>query len=285
MRALAALCASVVLLAGCTTGGDADPAATDPVPPSPSTTAAPPDSSPSTADVPVAPDQPEQADCYRFRYDELARTTTGRDPVDCAERHNAVTIHVGRLARVADGSALDSTAVRAKVGEDCRGRLARHLGGSTSDRKLSRFHAVWFVPTSEQLDQGAGWYRCDAVAFAASGRLAQLPRPRRLDGVLDRPAALSTYGLCGTAEPGSPRFERVICDRRHSWRAVSTIRIRGTQEYPGIGVVRAAGDDTCRERVRRLSSSPLEFRYGWEWPTRDQWRHGQRHGYCWAPVS
>ena len=29
--------------------------------------------------------------------------------------------------------------------------------------------------------------------------------------------------------------------------------------------------------------SPEEFRYGWEWPTRAQWRDGQRYGFCWAP--
>ena len=36
-------------------------------------------------------------------------------------------------------------------------------------------------------------------------------------------------------------------------------------------------------RYEDLVDDPLSFRFGWEWPTREQWRAGQRHGYCWAP--
>ena len=71
--------------------------------------------------------------------------------------------------------------------------------------------------------------------------------------------------------------------RPHAWRAVSTIALLRGRAYPGIAAVRSAGDDRCRDLVRDLVDDPLSFRFGWEWPTRDQWRAGQRHGYCWAP--
>ena len=283
MRSLAALVASVLMLVGCTpdTASAPDAPTSAPSPDTPAVTT--PSESTSTTDAPVVPRAPEEADCYRFPYEELAQTTTDRAPVSCAKRHNAVTIHVGRLGRVSDGGAVDSGQLQQRVADECQRRLARHLGGSPSTRKLSRFHSVWFLPTAADAEMGADWYRCDVVAFSSEGRLAALPRPQRLEDVLDRPRALGTYGLCGTAEPGSPRFARVICSRRHSWRAVSTIRINGGQEYPGERAVRSAGEDRCRDLVREMSSSPLKFRYGWEWPTRQQWRHGQRHGYCWAP--
>lgn len=281
MRSLVTLATSVLLLVGCTPG---DAPNTAPSPDAPASTTSPVEG-PSTSEAPDAPERPEEAACYRFDYEELAQTTTDREPVRCGRRHNAVTLHVGRLDRVADGGSVESARVQQRVAGECDRRLSRYLGGSGSTRRLSRFHAVWFLPTVLDAERGADWYRCDVVAFAAKGELAQLPRPRRLEDVLDRPRALATYGLCGTAAPGSPRFARVICSHRHSWRAVSTIRIRGAEKYPGARAVRKAGDETCRDRVRRLSGSPLRFRYGWEWPTRQQWQHGQRHGYCWAPVS
>ena len=47
------------------------------------------------------------------------------------------------------------------------------------------------------------------------------------------PGALATYGLCGTAAPGAPGFQRVICGQRHSWRAIDTIGLSGGARYPG----------------------------------------------------
>jgi hypothetical protein len=31
------------------------------------------------------------------------------------------------------------------------------------------------------------------------------------------------------------------------------------------------------------AADPLQFEFGWEWPTREQWANGQRYGYCWVP--
>jgi hypothetical protein len=101
--------------------------------------------------------------------------------------------------------------------------------------------------------------------------------------VLNRPDALATYGLCGTAQPGAPRFQRVACALPHAWVAVSTLAIPGGERYPGPAAVRAAGEEPCAERVRGANDFPLEFSYGWEWPTAAQWATGQRYGYCWAP--
>ena len=232
----------------------------------------------------AGPPAPPGEGCYRLPLADLTEPTNRRRPVDCAARHDAQTFHVGTLDLVADGHALavDADRVVDRLDESCDRRLAGYLGGTAEDRRLTRLRAVWFAPTLKQADRGARWFRCDVVALAGNDRLLRLPAPAELRGVLDRPAGAS-YGLCGTTAPGEPDFGRVICARPHAWRAVSTIALPRGRAYPGVGAVRAAGNDRCRDLVGDLVDDPLTFRFGWEWPTREQWRAGQRHGYCWAP--
>jgi len=237
----------------------------------------------SAAGIPESARRPPAGACYRLDFDEATAPTTDSPPVSCRKRHTARTYHVGRLDTVVDGHllAVDSRLAQRQVERACPRELADYLGGSAQTRALSRLEAVWFSPTIAQSDDGASWFRCDAVALSESGKLA--PLPRRLRGILDRPDALDELGLCGTAAPGERGFERIICSRRHRWRAMSTIGIPGGASYPGVAAVRDAGESDCRDQVRRATGSPERFSYGWEWPTRDQWRAGQRYGYCWAP--
>ena len=165
----------------------------------------------------------------------------------------------------------------------CPRKLAAYVGGSATARDLSRFNVVWYSPTLEQSDQGADWFRCDVIAFAGQDQLASLPGTARLAGVLGSAAALDEFGLCGTSAPGARGFQRVICGRGHSWRAVDTIGLPGGARYPGTATVRKAGDSDCKDLAQARSGNALKYRYGWEWPTREQWDRGQRFGYCWVP--
>ena len=278
----AAVVASLLLAGACTNESDSPSGAASPaVEPSPSTSTTP---APATEEQAAVPEGPEDAACYRLTVAQLTRPTNASRPVDCGRRHDAQTIHVGELDMYVDGHAVavDSTYVQRQLSRTCPRRLAGYLGGSQQDRDLSRFEVVWFSPTLKQSDQGARWFRCDVVALAGPGRLFPLPPPRRLEGLLDR-GGPGAFGLCGSAAPGDPDFTRVICAHRHSWRAVATLPIAGGKRYPGVRAARGAGDETCRNRVRSRAGDPLRFRYGWEWPTREQWRSGQRFGYCWAP--
>lgn len=243
---------------------------------SPTPTPSPSEPSPSE---PAPPPSPPEGACYRLSFDELAQSANNDHPYLCGKRHTTQTIFVGRL-HATDG--VDSDAARAQMSRVCPRRMKHYLGGSRTDRHLSRFNVVWFVPSPEQAAAGARWFRCDVIAFGRSGHLYPLPRPRRLHGLLDGSAALGSYGLCGTAAPGSAHFERVICARHHSWRAVSTIRFAG-DTYPGRHAVRAEGNGICKDRARAQAGLSLRYSYGWEWPTHQQWRNGQHYGFCWAP--
>ncbi len=278
MRA-AALVVAALLLAGCTTPAE-DPATT----PSTPATSEPPLASPAPVEELRVP---RAGACYRLTLEDAASPTHTGPAVPCEKRHTARTIHVGELDLLVDGRALavDSDRAQRQLRTTCPQRLAEFLGGDEERRRLSRLQVVWFSPTLEEADRGASWFRCDVIALGRSSELLPLPRDQRLRGVLDRPDALRTFGLCGTARPGTPGFERVACALRHSWVAVSTLSIDGGDRYPGAAAVRAAGDDVCADRVRAANDFVLEYEYGWEWPTRQQWRAGQRHGYCWAPAG
>lgn len=275
------VCAAALLVAltGCTDGASSTP--TPAGTPTPDAV-----TSPSTVAPPVVPPAPARDACYRLTPDRLTRPSDDSAPVPCSSRHTARTIFVGRLDTVVRGRrvAVDSAAVRRQLSTTCPRRLAAFVGGSTATRNLSRFNVVWYSPTPEQYDQGARWFRCDVIAFSGTDSLFDLPtKPPGVRAVLDRPRALDTYGLCGTAAPGAEGFERVICARRHAWTAFGTVDLPGGSRYPGVRTVRGAGDGVCKRRAGDRAGDALRFRYGWEWPTRRQWLAGQHFGYCWVP--
>jgi hypothetical protein len=276
-RTISCLVGLLLLVAGCTGGSGED---ARPTSDRPDSTAA------ETPSATTAPEPPRTGACYRLTLAEAAQPSSGAEPVPCRGRHTTRTIFVGNLDTVVDGHSLavDSRHVQRQLEESCPARLAAYLGGDRQARALSRFQVVWFSPTLEQFDAGATWFRCDVVAFGRDDALLTLP-VRGLRDVLDRPRALREYGLCGTARPGAPGFRRVACRLPHSWVAVATLPLEGGDRYPGTRVVRQAGDQPCADTVRARNDFLLEFSYGWEWPTRKQWRAGQRYGYCWAPAD
>lgn len=245
-RGLAVVLA-LLALAGCSGGSEPEAAPT----PSAST----PTSSPST-DVPP-PAAPEKGACYRLRYDDAIAAHNDAEPVRCSAEHTSTTYYVGDV--------LNPTEQVAAL--QCTDRLGE-------DTRLTMLRPAWFTPTPDEIAAGARWFRCDVVALASEGRLAPLTDP------LGDP---ERYGMCGTAEPGSSDFRRVICSRPHAWRAISVVPLSGDR-YPGEAAVRDAGQDPCEAAGAEAADDALDYRWGYEWPTRDQWDAGQRYGRCWAPA-
>jgi hypothetical protein len=270
----------VLLVSGCT--GDNRPAATGSTSPTGTPTGTPttPGSASPTVSPSPPPPAPARAACYRLSARELARRSSTSPAVPCRSLPTARTIYVETPA---PATATPTGPAPERPATVCPGRLADYLGGSATDRKLSRFDVVWFVPTPQQSLQGAAWFRCDLVAFADSSSLYPLPRSGSLKGVLGHPHALRTYGRCGTAAPGSTTFRPVICARAHSWRAFDTVSLPGGHGYPGVSKVRGAGAGVCKKRARAEAGGALRFRWGWEWPSAEQWSAGQHYGYCWVP--
>jgi len=228
------------------------------------------------------PPTPAADACYSLTFSQALAPTTRAQPVSCAKRHTTQTYAVGRLDTVVDGHllAVDSEHVRAQVARTCPARLARFLGGSPDDLRLSMLRSVWFTPTVEQSSEGAAWFRCDVIAVAGPDSL--LPLSGRLKGVLADDDRAERFAMCSTAEPGTAAFRRVPCGEKHAWRALSTVPLPAGR-YPGEAKAKAAGQSVCKDAGREVASDALDYQWGYEWPTAAEWADGQTYGICWAP--
>jgi hypothetical protein len=241
-------------------------------------------SSSSSSPSATPPPAPVIGSCHRLGFAQAAQPTDATPAVPCTSPHTAQTVKVGQVAAVTGGqdARVDSAEVRDKVAQACPARLLRYAGGDLTTRRLSRLAVVSFTPTAEQAKAGASWFRCDIVGLAAANQLIRLPR--QLKGALDPSDALDRFGTCGTTAPGKSGFERVVCRRRHAWQAVSTVTLDGSARYLGPRAT-AQGDARCKDAAAARAKGALKYTWSFEWPTRDQWKAGQRYGYCWVPAA
>lgn len=239
------------------------------------TTTAPPTAAP-------APERPRLLECRQLTFDEALAPTDSDRIVDCKAPHTGQTYAVGRLRTVVDGHllAVDSARVQQQVARACPKDLPAFLGTTDEALRLSMLRAVWFTPSLEQSDAGADWYRCDVVAVGGDDRLARISGS--LERALDDEAGRDPYGMCGTAAPDDPAFERVLCRDDHTWRAIRVVDLPG-KAYPGEKRAREAGQAPCEDAGREVAEDALDYEWGYEWPSREQWAAGQNYGRCWAP--
>ena len=273
-RTTLAACLVVAMAAAGCAGSSSEETSASPAPS--------PGSTPTSAATSAAlPAPPKVGSCHDLDVQAATDPVDASTPVPCRGRHTTVTIKVGRIAGVQDGHllAVDSAAVRRQVDRACPRTLGGFVGGSRTDQRLSRLQVVPFSPSLEQADAGADWFRCDLLGVRSEGRLIHLPP--RMRGALDKPGALDRFGTCGTAAPGSKTFARVVCSDKHRWRAVSDIAISGSA-YLGK-TASAKGDAACKDIASARANGALKFSWSFEWPTRAQWRDGQRWGLCWLP--
>ncbi len=265
--------------AGCTSSGDSDAGPTSSAPTSAASAVASPSATPTPA---RAVPSPGNRDCYAYGYGSAVAPVAEGDPVPCDRPHTAITFQVGDLDTVVDGHlvSVDSQRVQDQVARECPAAFERFVGGTIEARRLTMLRPVWFTPSLRESDRGANWFRCDAVAIAADEKLA--PLVGRLQGVLARPLARERFAMCGTAEPGTADFQRVICSAQHAWEALRTVDVPG-KTYPGVVKARAAGQQICQDAASAVADDPLNYRWGYEWPTAVQWQNGQKYGICWAP--
>lgn len=76
----------------------------------------------------------------------------------------------------------------------------------------------------------------------------------------------------------------MICSAPHAWRALSSYDV-DADRYPGAATLQAAAQQPCRSKGRAAAGDPLDYQWGFDWPTRAQWRAGQHYGLCWVPAG
>lgn len=239
-----------------------------------------PAASQTTAPAPAPP--PAVGACYDLAFDAAVAPTSDVEPTDCARPHTSETVAVGTIDAVVGGHllAVDSEHVQEQVASACPQQLIKYVGGTPRNLRLSMIRPTWYTPTVEQSDEGADWYRCDAVVLAGADQLAKVTGS--LKGALRRARPRPQHAMCGTAAPDAKDFRRVPCSAKHSWRAIDVVTFKDGA-YPGLKKVRAAGRARCEDAGADVAEDPLDFKWGYEWPTKAQWDTGQTYGRCWAP--
>ncbi len=226
---------------------------------------------------------PRQSDCHALSAKAVRRPHDDKDPVKCRDDHTTQTYYVGTFDLSIISERNPSTADIADfVTPRCDRKFHRWIGGDRVTRILSRVHPVWFVPSAHDIRLGARWFRCDVVVSATDSRLAQLPR--NTEDMLDSDAALSRYGLCSRGSPEKRHAKIVACSKPHTWQAFTALRFHtnGSDEFPDRDQRRGARQ-RCIEQAREEQDFPLEWSYGWQAPTRNEWAAGMRWGVCWVP--
>lgn len=284
IRVVASSLLAISVLTGCLAEGGTPPAERGQTPSVSASSSTATTSTPSASATQESVPRPAARACYRLTFNQALSPITRVSASPCDRPHTARTLYVGSVGDLVEGrvGSIDSARVQRAVAQECPRRFAAFLGGPEQARRLSMFRPVWFTPTLGEAEQGQDWYRCDLIALAGEGEL--LPLEGKLEGLLGGNRWKPTYGLCATASPGTPSFRRVACGRKHSWRALATVPFTA-RAYPGEAVVRSRGDDSCPEAARAVAADPLDFQWGFEWPTAEQWGDGVRWGVCWAPEA
>lgn len=224
--------------------------------------------------------------CRTFTYSAISHYSNADPVVPCSRPHTAYTFAVRRLPPDVDvtGVSIGNKSVQDAASLGCRDAYTRFIGGDPARRALARLSVTYFLPPQVEFNRGAHWVRCDVVALATSNTLA--PLPDALSGFLNKPAALTRYGVCSAGPPGSTGSALVMCGEPHTYRALTVLRL-GTDamHYPGEPVVLTQGQQRCSSYIAHKLGTAGGYTFGWTYPTASDWQLGQRFGYCWNKTS
>jgi len=225
---------------------------------------------------------PRVGACRDLTASDLNQQTNASAVVACTEPHTAVTFASGRLPASTGKSYADARHGR-YVFTACQKAFADFIGADESLALRVRLSWSWFRPSERGWADGARWYRCDLVGGPiGAARLADLPADAHdllEDGNAD------TWLACvdgRTVAHGA----RVPCTDKHTWRAVTTIKLGAPDDpYPGDEVAEARTRSYCQESVRSWLRYPADYEYGYTWFKKDRWDEGNRRSICWARTA
>ena len=221
--------------------------------------------------------------CRMLSAADVERPWDATAAVPCTEPHNAETFAVGPLPATFDDAAHDDRRLGAFAYRRCGKAFARFLGADESAVVRSVLSWAWFRPSPDAWEEGARWYRCDALGATAGDEgtdYGALPTTAR--GLLRGLRPDDRWMLCarGPAVAGS---EKVPCAQPHDWRAVTTVKLGGPGDpYPGDRLVEVRTRDYCSDSVGAWLGYPLDFDFGYTWFGEGEWQAGDRRSICWV---
>ncbi|MDH2413265.1 septum formation family protein [Nocardioides sp. CER19] len=209
-----------------------------------------------TPSADAAAPTPRVGQCHRLTTTQISRRSDTGPAVRCRRGHTTQTVAVPSLPSLAG---LTPAQLEALGERACFPAVARALGRTSAKRSLSAYRFVFFFPTPAQVTAGAHWVRCDVVLRHGRsnarlvGRLPKPIVPRRLT---------DDVRLCMTRAGAF-----TACDRRHAFRSLRAVRVRGTAFPTGQGF--SAASARCGRRADVFTT-----------PTASEWSAGDHTIVC-----
>ncbi len=268
---------ALVALVGCGKAGDL--VASDPTEPNDDTAQSQP-----TEDA-AAP-APDEGDCRKLQMEDIQAATNDGSPVNCDQRHNAVTYYVGKWPEdlVESATSVKDSDLEQHVLTECDEAWRNTVGGSLEDWVVSIVSWAWYRPSAKQFNDGANWFRCDLVAGQHTDRLERLPSD--VNGMLDADFD-DRYRACWTKvfsdKPGVAEGTLTSCARDHRQRAIGIVQLdTNSENYPGQQEAFELSNEMCAKAVAKWRDAKQPGQFGLQWPRRQEWKDGERYATCWA---
>jgi hypothetical protein len=163
--------------------------------------------------VPTAPA------CYQTSEDDLTAVTKWPDPISCTTAHNVELIATGQFGG-AGGSGANPPASgspdRATAYADCATKAKTYLG---DDWRTGRLDLTLDVPSAQQWDAGARWYRCDVQEYKDLQDYTVVSRSTSVKDGLAPNGPLRLGCMSITQAPGSADIDTILpiaCSATHN---------------------------------------------------------------------
>lgn len=222
---------------------------------------------PTAADA--ASSRPAVGDCHSMTWAEYQAATDTDAPISCERAHTSRTVAVKDVTSA--DFRTDEAVVKAGV-RVCSPSVARAIGGSERNRKLTAYSLTFYQPTKAQLQAGARWIRCDLVLLGGN-RL--LPLPTDEEPAVGSAPHADSVARCLREFRAGPLV--TACSESHHYRAKGTVQVQGPA-YPGNDRLYRIAQQRCPGIAGRTWYAT--------WPGETSWTQGkERHLVCYRAQS
>jgi hypothetical protein len=169
----------------------------------------------------------------QYYFDDSAR-------VPCTEPHTTETALVAPLTE-------PTIAAAKQLAEGCRTAVIRYVGLDAEENWIP-WGWTAFMPSKEQIADGASWLRCEAAFPEAWGRSRARTTTLSAAGLArDIP---DDFWACLDQPPTQNPQPFVPCDQPHSYEQTGTLAIlRGLDQYPAATELAAETQRQCRPGI------------------------------------
>lgn len=183
--------------------------------------------------------------CSQMTYDDAMGETVSSETVPCIHQHTTEIVHVGTLP---DGIGYDSEELWSAVFDGCRPEFEAHIPTDALVRARTLLRSYAFVPTAEQQEAGARWYRCDVGLVGHDKQAHSILITHR--EVLPR-----THGDRVPKQVGrcvSRAMLLTLCSKNPAWYPTGTYFARDVSTRPKLQdkQLRRAAIQRCPSRTR-----------------------------------